>query len=149
MSMSHRSGQSANSDGLRGAGAVFLTKYGRGRSSDSLFSPSMHSPLAEESPGRGSFHVPTPGPGSYEPDVQRSMTSILRSNDDKPQPAFRSSTERFGYRSARGRFATADPIHLEQRGSGPRPRHAGFVQPSPTTFRRGNSAVLSTLGGSQ
>ena len=77
------------------------------------------------------------------------MTSMLKSNSDKPQPSWRSSTPRFGYRQ-HGRFATADPIHLEgETNSRSRPEKVHFVKPSPVAFRRGNSAVLTTLGGSQ
>ncbi len=44
--------------------------------------------------------MPTPGPGSYDPDAQCSMTSILRSNSDKPLPSFRSRTSRFDHSCA-------------------------------------------------
>ena len=36
-----------------------------------------------------------PGPGAYDSSAQRSITSILKSNSDKPQPAFRSASRRF------------------------------------------------------
>ena len=101
----------------------------------------------EESPSRSSFYVATPGPGSYEADATRSVTSVLHSNADKPQPAFRSRTSRFGTEAKR--FATADPIHLEP-GSESTPRDkTHFAKPSPVAFRRGNSAVMTTLGGTQ
>ena len=79
------------------------------------------------------------------------MTSLLKSNSDKPHPSFRSETQRWRYRDSPGRFVSADPIHLEN-GSAGRPRPEAkqhFVKASPVAFRRGNSRLLSTAGGSQ
>lgn len=70
------------------------------------------------------------------------MLSILSSNADKPQPNFRSSTPRFP--GQRGKFVSADPIHLEAgNATRARPQQAS----PPGAFQRGASCVMTTLGG--
>jgi hypothetical protein len=128
---------------LRGAGAVFLTKYSPRR--QQLVQVPSPSPTLRSQPQRtptGALtSIPdrelTPGPGSYEPDARRSMTSILSSSPaDGPQAHFRSRTPRFsGHLHT---FAGADPIHLYPNANSHRdirPQPAN----SPTTFRRGKS----------
>lgn len=154
--------------GLRGAGHIFLTKYGRGRTAKD--SASSTSNISSSSTSRGTFHVVsashalpcrphpgfssflltvrppfcaaaqvTPGPGSYDPDAKNNITSILSSNADKPQPNFRSRTSRFAYNADVGRFHTADPLHLEPHMA--RPNVALPAAPSPGTFRRGHNSL--------
>ena len=77
------------------------------------------------------------------------MVSILSSNADKPMPAFRSNTYRFGTHIER--FNGADPIHLESPGSHERRRPSQRASPgspaSPFEFRRGTARAMSQLGG--
>ena len=88
----------------------------------------------------------TPGPGAYDTvtDHPRRITAVLKKDADKPSPAFRSTSRRFP--GPTGKFNTADPIHLEP-ASVSRPRDMQhFVNPSPVAFRRGGSAVMTSLG---
>ena len=80
----------------------------------------------------------TPGPGSYEPDQRRAMTSILSATANQPQPVFRSRTTRFGGHLET--FDGADPIHLYPNAD--MPRDTGpWEQPSPNTFARGSGRL--------
>ena len=71
------------------------------------------------------------------------MTSLLKSNSDKPMPAFRSQTNRFP--GPHPKFTTADPLHLEPGSNRPRDvQH--FVQATPVAFRRGSSSNMGPEG---
>lgn len=164
-SLSAASALPMEGSGLRGAGHIFFTRYGRGRTASSTSSG-----FSSSSPSRGTFHVvspsrsscccrvrkrllipheppclspcsqATPGPGQYEPDAKNSITSILGSNADKPQSIFRSRTSRFDYNKDVGRFKTADPLHLEPASAIRRTPSAAAA--SPFAFRRGGSIPM-------
>jgi len=115
---------------FRATGAIFATRFSR-RSS-----PTYAPPCGARTsiPDR---HM-TPGPGTYEYDTRRAMTSILNVTADQPQPAFRSRTNRFGGHLET--FDGADPIHLYPGAQTVRDTSA-WAQPSPTTFRRGKGQI--------
>ena len=138
----------AESSGMRGAGAIFLTRYGRsfGASSDPLASPSSSAKKRETR-----FHVPVPGPGSYDvaeaaANNSMSITSVLKCNPtsrgDRAQPSFRSTVSRFGDSKVR-RFETADPLHLEKAGA----RQYSPMPAAPNAFRRGHCQMMSHKAG--
>ena len=97
------------------------------------------------------FAQPTPGPGTYEIDGHRSVTSLLKSSrrgaQDKAQASFRSRTQRF--EALGGTFGgAADPLRLQDPVGARRPREMKhFVEASPVAFRRGSSMLLTTAGG--
>ena len=138
----------ASDAGLKGAGAIFLTKYGRS-SSRSEFSSSKEklATTSTNSPSRSSFYVSTPGPGAYEIETERSMTSLSSRDGDKPLASFRSSTDRFALSSPANRFTSSDPLHLEP-GSKVARDTTHFKQASPNAFKRGNSYGMSQPMGS-
>ena len=107
------------------------------RSVSCALTPPLPPPVAQD----------TPGPGTYEITSYNSMTTLLKSNSDKPMPAFRSQTSRFP--GPHPKFTTADPLHLEPGSNRPRDVQ-NFVQATPVAFKRGSSSNLMLhLNGAQ